>query len=79
MKKDVVIFDVPVAYLNAYIPEDNHLLIKFDDKSVDTMSEVDPELVKGVRFERGKKMLHLKIKNLYTDAWSLLYICTVYF
>ena len=58
----MAIFDVPGAYLNAYMPEDKCLLIKFDSKFVDIMCEVNPELVEDVGFERGKKVLYLKIK-----------------
>ena len=62
-KRDVAIFDVPGAYLNAYMPDDKFLLIKFDSKFVDIMCEVNPELIEDVRFERGKKVLYLKIKK----------------
>ena len=53
--RDVAVFDVPGAYLNAYIPDDNFLLIKFSDKFVDIMCDVNPELVEDVRIENGKR------------------------
>ena len=62
-KRDVAIFGAPGAYLNAYMPEDNFLLIKFDSKFVDIMCEVNLELVEDVRFERGKKVIYLKTKK----------------
>ena len=41
--RDVEIFDVPGAYLNADIPEDKFILIKTEDKFVDIMYEVNPK------------------------------------
>ena len=64
MKKDLVIIDVPGVYLNEYIPENKYLFIKFDNKFVDIMCAVSPELVKDVRFEKGKKMLYLKLRKV---------------
>ena len=52
--RDVAVFDVPGAYLNAYMPNDNFLLIKFNDKCVDIMCDVNLELVEDVRMENGK-------------------------
>ena len=64
--RDVAVFDVPGAYLNAYMPDDKFLLIKFSDKFVDIMCDVNPELVEDVRIENGKKVLYLRIvKALY--------------
>ena len=53
--RDVAVFDVPGAYLNAYMPDDKFLLIKFSDKFVDIMCDVNPELVEDVRIENGKR------------------------
>ena len=64
MKKDLVIIDVSGVYLNEYIPENKYLFIKFDNKFVDIMCAVSPELVKDVRFEKGKKMLYLKLRKV---------------
>ena len=65
---DMTILDVHGAYLNEYMPKDNNLLIMFDSKFVDKMGEVNPELIKDARFEKGKEVLYLKIKRLYTHA-----------
>ena len=64
--RDVAVFDVPGAYLNTYMPDDKFLLIKFSDKFVDIMCDVNPELVEDIRIENGKKVLYLRIvKALY--------------
>ena len=55
-KRDVTIFDVPKVCLNAHLPKDTYLLTKFDNKFVDTMCEVNPELVGDVRFEKRGKL-----------------------
>ena len=52
--RDVAVFDVPGAYLNAYMPDDIFLLIKFNDKCVDITCDVNLELVEDVRMENGK-------------------------
>ena len=63
----MTIFDVPKACLNAHLPEDTYLLTKFDNKFVDAMCEVNPELVGDVRFEKGgnciKKTLYRCIES----------------
>ena len=43
------IFDVPGVYLNANMPEDKFLLLKFEDEFVDIICEVNPEFIKGVQ------------------------------
>ena len=54
-EKNRGIFDVLSAYLNAYMSEDTYLLIKLDNKFVDTMCMTNPELVINIRFEIGRK------------------------
>ena len=64
--RDVTVFDVPGAYLNTYMPDDNFLLIKFNDKFVDIMCDVNLELVEDIRMENVKKVLYLRtVKALY--------------
>ena len=41
--RDVEIFDVPRAYLNADMPEDKFILLKIEGKFVDIMCEVNPK------------------------------------
>ena len=40
--RDLEIFDVPGAYLNADIPEDKFILLKIDGKFVGIMCKVNP-------------------------------------
>ena len=65
-KRDVAIFDVPGAYLNAYMPDDKFVLLKLEGEFVDIMCEVNPEYTNDVRHEQGKKVLYLRVlKALY--------------
>ena len=50
--RDVAIFDVPGAYLQAEMPKEKKLLMKFRDEFVDIMCEVNPEFKKHVVEER---------------------------
>ena len=55
-KRSVAIFDVSGAYLNADMPHDKFVLIKFEEQFVDTMCTMDPTLKQDVRYEGGKKV-----------------------
>ena len=59
--RDVAIFDVPGAYLQAEMPKKKKLLVKFRDEFVDIMCEINPEFKKHVIEERGKKVLYVKV------------------
>ena len=48
------VFNVLGAYLNAYMPDDKLILIKFNDKFVDIMCDANPELVEDMRMENEK-------------------------
>ena len=62
----VQIFDVPGAYLHADLPDDKYVLLKLEGTFVDIMCEVNPEYLKDVRYENGKKTLYLRIlKAIY--------------
>ena len=46
--------------------DDKCVFIKFDNKFVDKMCDVNPELVEDIRMENGEKLLYLRIvKALY--------------
>ena len=63
---------------NAYMPDDKFVLIKFDNKFVDIMCDVNPELVEDKRVENGRNGIVLKnSKSFFTDALSLLYYGTI--
>ena len=53
--RDVAIFDVPGAYLQAEMPREKKLLMKFRNEFVDIMCEVNPEYEQYVIKENGKK------------------------
>ncbi|GFH56495.1 hypothetical protein CTEN210_12971 [Chaetoceros tenuissimus] len=65
-KRDVAVFDIPVAYLHADLPDDKFALLKFEGQFVDIMLEVNPDFTESVRYEKGKKVLYCRIlKALY--------------
>ena len=65
-RRDVSIFDVPGAYLNADTTEYKFILLKIEGEFVDIMCEVNPKHKKNVRLENGVKVLYLRIlKALY--------------
>ena len=65
-ERAMVIFDVPGAYLNNYMPEYKFVLLKLEYEFVDIMCEVNPEFIKDVQKEGKKKVLYLRVlKVLY--------------
>ena len=62
----MAIFDVPGAYLHANMPEDKFAVIKFENEFVDIMCEINKELIEDIKYEKGKKVLYMRIlKALY--------------
>ncbi len=60
--RDIVIFHVPGAFLQASFPEDKFELVKIEEQFVDIMCEVNIEVKKFVRYENGKKVLSLQLR-----------------
>ena len=61
-ERDVAIFDVPGACLQAEMQAEKKLLMVFRDKFVDIMCEVNPEYKKYVTTDKdGKKTLCVKV------------------
>ena len=56
-RRDAVIFDVPGAYFNAYIPEDNIILLNLEGGFVDIMRKVISKHKNDVGVENGVKVL----------------------
>jgi hypothetical protein len=54
-ERDIAIFDVPGAYLQAEMPKEKNMLMKFRDKFVDIMCDVNEEYKKYVVEENGKR------------------------
>jgi hypothetical protein len=59
--RDVAIFDVPGAYLQAEMPKEKKVLMKLRGQFVDIMCEVNPEYIPFVVEEKGEKILYLKV------------------
>ena len=57
----VSISDVPGAYLHAEMPECKMVLMKLTGQFVDIMCDVNPEYKKYIRYERGVKVLYLRV------------------
>ena len=57
----VSIADVPGAYLHAEMPPEKRVLLRLVGKFVDIMCQVNPEYLKYVRYENGKKVLYLRV------------------
>ena len=55
--RDVAIYDVSGAYLNADIPEDKVILLNIEGEFVDIMCKVNPKHKKTVRVKNGVKVL----------------------
>lgn len=81
--RDVAIFDVPGAYLQAEMPQEKNLLMKFRDEFVGIMCEVNPEYKKYVIVENGKEVLYVKILRAIYGCiesallWYELYVKTL--
>ena len=78
-KRDVAVFDVPGAYLQADLPDDKFALLKFEGQFVDIMVEVNPDFAESVRYEKGRKVLYCRIlKALYGMIESALLWYTLF-
>ena len=82
--RDVAIFDVPGAYLQAEMPAEKKLLMVFRDEFVDIMCEVNPEYKKYVTTDRnGKRILYVKVLRAIYGCiesallWYELYVKTL--
>ena len=82
--RDVGIFDVPGAYLQAEMPAEKKLLMVFRDEFVDIMCEVNPEYKKYVTTDKnGKKILYVKVLRAIYGCiesallWYELYVKTL--
>ena len=49
--RDVAVFDVTGAYLNADIPENKFAILKIEGEFVDIMCNVNPEYLNDVRYK----------------------------
>ena len=65
-ERDVATFDVPGAYLHADLPPHKFVLLKLRGRFVDIMCSVNPEYTQHILYEKGTKVLYMRInKALY--------------
>ena len=62
--RDVANFDLPSAYLHAEMSKDKRILMNLKFFFV-IMCQVNPEYKKHVRYENGKKMYILVIREIH--------------
>jgi hypothetical protein len=60
-ERDVAIFNVPGAYLQAKMPKEKNMLMKFRDEFVDIMCDINEEYKKYVIEENGKRVLYVRV------------------
>ena len=82
-ERDVAIFDILKAYLNALMPDGKTILLKLRDDFVEIMCEINLKYKAHVRVEEGRKVLYLQIlRALYgciesALQWYILYKTTL--
>ena len=64
-KRDVAVFDVPGAYLQADLPDDKFALLKFEGQFVDIMVEVNPDFADS-KWEKG-----FVLQNIESAIWDV--------
>ena len=74
--RDVGLFDVPGAFLQAMCPDHKFVLIKFEGEFVDIMIEDNPIYVSEVRIENGKRCFMSNSFVYFMGAWSRHYYGT---
>ena len=60
-EREVAIFDVPGAYLHAKFLQEKLVLMRVKGEFVDIMCDVNPEYKQHVTYEKGKKVLYLRV------------------
>ena len=61
-ERAVATFDVPGAYLQAFLPDNKNIIMVLRSEFVDIMCEVNSEYKKHViHLKNGKKILYLKV------------------
>ena len=59
--REHISFDVPGTFLQAEMPDDKLVLLRFRGRMADMLREVNKEYVKHVAYENGKKVLYVKV------------------
>ena len=73
--QDVVIFDVPGAYLNANMPDEKDVRLDLQGEFMDIMCNLNTDHIPNIWYENGKKVIYLRIlKALYEYIeWALIW------
>ena len=60
-EREHISFDVPGAFLQAEMPDDKLVLLRFRGRMADMLGEVNNEYYKHIKYENGKKVLYVKV------------------
>ena len=70
-QRDVAIFDIPGAYLHAEMPKDKVVLMKFRGQFAEIMCKVNPAHKENIVYERGKKVLYVRVVRAISKRYAL--------
>ena len=59
--REHISFDVPGAFLQAEMPDDKLVLLRFKGRMAEMLGEVNDEYNKHITYENGKKVLYVKV------------------
>ena len=60
-KRADIIFDVPGAFLQAPMPKDKNVFLKFSGDFVEIMCKVNPEHLPNIMLQGKRKVLYLRV------------------
>ena len=60
-KRYVATFYIPGAYLHALMPEEDNVIMTLGGNFVDIICEVNKDYKKYITYEKGKKVLYLRV------------------
>ena len=82
-ERNIYTFDIPGAYLHAKMSADKNVILKLRGSFVDIMCDINEEYRQYVRYEKGQKVLFLRVlRAIYgcidlTLRWYNLYAQTL--
>ena len=59
--RGVGLFEVPGTFLQAMLPKENFIILKFEGKFVEIIVDCNPIYASEVRTENGKKVLYVRL------------------
>ncbi len=54
-------FDIPGAFLQAEMPNDELVLLRFTGRIADILGEINENYIQHIQYEKGKKVLYVKV------------------